>query len=136
MSQRTPAVAALFFVCAAACLAATTSVPPPLRGGIDCDNATIALALELSQQGWVYIMPQPKSPQAAWGNRDGRTTWWIGYWADEQTNATSVAQPKRDTNGRYVGDGLGRPRWRRGGSPPLPTKFEWLCSRSGGIPPC
>lgn len=135
MNRRIPALAALFIGYAVACLAAETSIPRPLRGGIDCDQATIALALDLNHHGWVYLMPQPKSPQAAWGNRDGRTTWWIGYWVNEQTKATSLAQPQRDTNGQYVGDGLGGPRWRRGGTPPPPSKIEWLCSRSGGIPP-
>ena len=131
----TAALAALFLVCGLVCAATAAPIPLPLRGGIECDTARIALALELNQQGWVYIMPQPKSPQAAWGNRDGRTTWWIGYWVNERTNATSLSQPTKDAKGIYIGDGGGGPRWRRGGSPPLPTIIEWLCSRSGGIPP-
>jgi hypothetical protein len=135
MPSRKPALAVLFIACAVACLAAATSIPPSLRGGIECDKAAIGLALELNQQGWVYIMPQPKSPQAAWGNHDGRTTWWIGYWVNEGINATSQTQPTVDAKGVYVGDGGGGPHWRRGGSPPPPTKIEWLCSRSGGIPP-
>lgn len=30
-------------------------------------------AYSLASQGWRYTLPRPKSPQAAWGNTDGRT---------------------------------------------------------------
>lgn len=114
----------------------TNSIPSGLRkGDFSCDQATIQTALELKRAGWTYIMPEPKSPQAAWGNRDGRTTWWVGYWVNKQNNSTSSTQPKKDASGQLVGDGNGSRSWRRGGSPPPPTKIEWLCSDFGGIPP-
>jgi len=39
-------------------------MPPQLRQGVECDTVTIATALELVNQGWIYTMPQPKSTQA------------------------------------------------------------------------
>jgi|ERR1017187_9453235 hypothetical protein len=114
----------------------TNSIPPELRkGDFSCDQATIRAAVELKLAGWTYIMPAQKSPQAAWGNHDGRTTWWIGYWVNKQDNATSATQPKKDSSGKLTGDGNGIRSWRRGGSPPTPTKTEWFCSDFGGIPP-
>jgi hypothetical protein len=80
-------------------------------------------------------MPEPKSRQAAWGNYDGRTTRWVGYWVNGRIGATSSAQPAKNSNGEWVGDGNGYRSWRRGGTPPSPTKIEWLCSSYGGIPP-
>lgn len=126
---------ALAFVCVFSSLPAASPIPSGLRSGIVCDDATIAAARALTDQGWVYTMPRPKSPQAAWGNRDGRTTWYVGYWTNAKTRATSSKQPTKDPDGNYVGDGLGGPSWRRGGSPPPPSKIEWLCSKDGGIPP-
>ncbi len=114
----------------------TNSQPPEVRQfSFSCDKATIEYAVVLRHAGWVYIMPQPKSPQAAWGNRDGRTTWWVGYWLNDKTQATSLTQPAKDDEGVFVGDGSGGRRWRRGGSPLAPTKIEWLCSKAGGIAP-
>ena len=107
--------------------------PPTLRQGVDCSQSDISIAQELVTQGWHYLMPMPKSPQAAWGNRDGRTTWYVGYWVGPN-GALSQSQPSKDSNGVYVGDGLGSAGWRRGGSPRFPTKIEWLCSRNGGPP--
>jgi hypothetical protein len=109
-------------------------IPSELRGGIQADSTTIQKALEMKNQGWTYVMPKPKSAQAAWGNRDGRTTWWVGYWTNEKTNETSSAEPELK-NGKYVGNGQGSPVWRRGGTPPPPTKIEWLLSKGGGIKP-
>jgi hypothetical protein len=80
-------------------------------------------------------MPEPKSHQAAWGNHDGRTTWWVGYWVNRRTGATSSSQPKMDSTGEFVGDGNGFRAWRRGGTPRPPSKIEWLCSSYGGMPP-
>jgi hypothetical protein len=114
----------------------TNSIPKELRAAkVTCDKATIDVALELKRAGWTYIMPEPKSPQAAWGNRDGRTTWWLGYWVNKNSDSTSATQPARDANGKLSGDGKGSRSWRRGGSPPPPTKVEWLCSDFGGIAP-
>lgn len=111
-----------------------SQIPPELRGGIQADSPTIQKALEMKAQGWIYIMPEPKSAQAAWGNRDGRTTWWIGYWENSKANETSLTEPTLQ-NGKYTGDGQGEKVWRRGGSPSAPSKLEWLLSTSGGIPP-
>jgi hypothetical protein len=113
----------------------TNSVPAELRQGVSCGKAAIETALTLKRVGWTYIMPQAKSPQAAWGNHDGRTTWWVGLWTNEKDKSSSAIQPKKDDSGKWVGDGKGIRFWRRGGSPPRPTEIEWLCSKSGGIPP-
>jgi hypothetical protein len=126
-------IAVLFFVLLASALY-SQEIPPGLRGGIQADNATIQKTLEMQKQGWSYSMPEPKSPQAAWGNRDGRTTWWVGYWTNEKTGETSSSEPMLK-NGKYIGDAQGSRRWRRGGTPPPPTKIEWLLSKSGGIKP-
>ena len=114
----------------------TNSIRPELRqGSFSCDSATIDSATALHKAGWTYIMPQPKSAQAAWGNRDGRTTWYIGYWKNDKDRSTSLSQPVKNDAGQFVGDGKGGPAWRRGGSPRTPTKIEWLCSNTGGVPP-
>lgn len=105
-----------------------------LRGGIDAGPEIIAIAQDMKKQGWVYVMPEPKSPQAAWGNGDGRTTWWVGYWQNTKTEETSAATPSL-VNGVYRGDGKGQRIWRRGGSPSSPTKLQWLLSTGGGIKP-
>jgi hypothetical protein len=111
-----------------------TKIPSTLRQNITADETTISLALELQAQGWSYIMPQPKSPQARWGNTDGRTTWYIGYWVNKNSNTTSITVPRKKV-AEYVGDGNGGPAWRRGGTPSTPSKLEWLLSSSGGIKP-
>jgi len=114
----------------------TNAIPPELRFcDCSCDKSTIQTAVELKHSGWTYIMPEPKSRQAAWGNYDGRTTWWVGYWVNGSTGATSSTQPAKNSNDEWVGDGNGYRAWRRGGTPPPPTKIEWLCSSNGGIPP-
>ena len=83
--------------------AQTNSIPPELRAGnFSCDKATIQTAVELKHAGWTYIMLEPKSPQAAWGNHDGRTTWWVGYWVNDNDRSTSSGQPKKDENGKLV----------------------------------
>jgi hypothetical protein len=113
-----------------------TSIPSSLRGGnVRCDQVTISLALELTQQGWLYVMPQPKSLQAAWGNPDGRTTWFLGYWINKTTQKTSAEIPIKSEDGIYLGDNKGIRSWRRGGTPPPPSQLQWLCSISGGIAP-
>src|SRR5262249_47889018 len=100
-----------------------------------CDQETIEKAVELKRAGWTYIMPQPRDAQARWGNGDSRTTWWVGYWTNERNHTTSASQPQRGAGGQWVGDGKGVRYWRRGGSPLAPTKIEWFCSTSGGVPP-
>src|SRR5690242_4694705 len=77
----------------------TNSIPSELRKGtFSCDAKTLQTALDLKHAGWTYVMPEPKSPQAAWGHRDGRTTWWVGYWINKDKTNSSI-QPKKDTNG-------------------------------------
>jgi Protein of unknown function (DUF3157) len=113
-----------------------SQIPSFLRSGIQVDKETLAHAVELHSQGWKYTMPQPKSRQAAWGNGDRRTTWWYGYWENEKTGVVSEVDPAKRSNGIYYGDSQNlKMHWRNGGSPPLPTKLEWLLSTSGGIPP-
>jgi hypothetical protein len=110
-------------------------VPPSvkLRTGYSAKEKEITAATQLVQAGWQYIMPRPKSSKASWGNYDGRTTWWPGYWSNSGSGRTSINQPKDSDN--FRGDGTGTPGWRRGGAPGPPTPVEWLCSKSGGITP-
>lgn len=83
----------------------------------------------LAAQGWRYTLPQPKSKQAAWGNPDGRTTWWYGYWENINTNEYSSKKPKLGQSGIWIGDGQNqRGYYRRGGSPSYPTKTEMMLS--------
>ncbi len=124
----------LFFILLTAPFLHAQDVPSSLRGGIPADQATISQALEMQKAGWVYTMPEPKSKKAAWGVRDGRTTWWVGHWDNTLTKQTSAATPTR-VDGKWVGDGQGSGGWRRGGSPGAPSKLEWLLSRTGGIKP-
>ena len=111
-----------------------TKIPSSLRGGIKADQNIINTALQMQKQGWAYVMPRPKSKQARWGNADGRTTWWIGYWHNEKAKQYSSSIPKLK-EGVYVGDGKASRGWRRGGSPRRPIKIEWLLSKTGGTPP-
>lgn len=110
------------------------SIPSTLRQGVSADQSTINIAFEMQKQGWEYIMPQPKSAKAAWGVRDGRTTWWVGYWQNETTSQTSSTTPEL-SKGKYIGDDNGGRSWRRGGSPGAPSVLEWLLSKSGGVEP-
>ena len=86
-------------------------------------------AFSLASQGWRYTLPRPKSPQAAWGNGDGRTTWWYGYWKNSQTGKYSSTKPKPTKAGAWVGDDQNLAGYyRRGGSPTFPTKVERILS--------
>ena len=112
------------------------TLPDFLRQGIQADVATQTTAVEMYLQGWRYKMPAPKSTQAAWGNSDGRTTWWYGYWHSTSTEQVSDTQPVKKENGLYEGDNQDhRYSYRRGGSPRYPNKVEWLLSEYGGVPP-
>ena len=135
------AVAALLYYDVVKSQQAPTVVPPPsehewrsLRAGIKADERTLATAILMQRQHWRYVMPRPKGPQAAWGNTDKRTTWWIGYWHQTATNRCSSKTPELEDQA-YHGDGLGRGRWRRGGSPRAPSKLQWLLSEKGGVKP-
>jgi hypothetical protein len=111
-------------------------IPDFLRQGITVDKQTLRIAVEMNLQGWEYIMPQPKSAQAEWGNYDGRTTWWNGYWYNYKTETYSRETPQKRSNGYYYGDEQNdKDYWRNGGSPDSPTKLEWLLSTSGGVKP-
>lgn len=111
-------------------------IPSFLRQGIAVKAETIRTAVEMYLQGWRYTMPRPKSKQAAWGNRDGRTTWFYGYWYNVKTGECSKETPVRKENGNYHGDYQDlRGYWRNGGSPRWPTKIEWLLSDGGGVKP-
>jgi len=111
-------------------------IPQFLRGGITANKQTIRTAIEMYEQGWRYTMPSPKSSQAAWGNHDGRTTWWNGYWYNNKTNKYSQNTPQKKTNGYYYGDSQNQKgSWQNGGSPSYPTKIEWLLSEFGGVRP-
>lgn len=111
-------------------------IPAYLRQGISVDKTTLRIAIEMYAQGWRYTMPSPKSSQASWGNSDGRTTWWYGYWYNNKTRQYSRTVPKKQADGKYLGDYQNdEGYWRGGGSPSAPTKLEWLLSTSGGIKP-
>jgi len=53
------------------------------------------LGERLTKDGWCFVPPRPKSAQAAPGNTDGRTTWWIGYWENTSISECSEAVPSR-----------------------------------------
>jgi hypothetical protein len=112
---------------------ATRADPAAPRAGVQADQATIAKATAMQAQGWEYVMPMPKSAQAAWGNKDGRTTWFNGYWINRQAQAYFSTEPKLQ-DGKYFGDGINPVGWRRGGSPARPSVLEWLLPKSGGVP--
>ena len=111
-------------------------IPTFLRQGISVDKHTLIVAVEMYLQGWRYTMPNPKSSQASWGNYDGRTTWWKGYWHNQKTNKYSSTTPHKKADGYYCGDAQNNSGyWRNGGSPGTPTKIEWLLSDYGGVRP-
>jgi len=115
---------------------ADDQIPDFLRSGIKANKSTIKTAVEMSLQGWHYTMPIPKSSQAIWGNSDGRTTWWKGYWYNNKTKKYSRDTPQKQSNGHYYGDRQNdNGNWRNGGSPNYPSKIEWLLSSSGGVKP-
>ena len=85
------------------------------------------------EQGWTYTMPQPKSPQAAWGVRDGRTTWYNGWWHNSNTGQYSSITPKKAFSGLYMGNAQNNSNtWRNGGTPRRPDIYMFLLSKSDG----
>jgi len=110
-------------------------IPKFLRQGIYVKRKTLVGAVEMYLQGWRYTMPTPKSSQAYWGNSDGRTTWYNGYWLNNKTNKYSIKTPKKHSDEYYYGDGQNNKGWRNGGSPSYPTRIEWLLSSRGGVKP-
>ena len=108
-----------------------------LRSDIEViiDDKTKNKALQMKRQGWKYIMPRPKSKDADWTITDGRTTWYNGFWNNENTQKRSLKEPKLSKTGDYIGDEKGVEEWRKGGRPRNPTFIEYLLSESGGIEP-
>jgi hypothetical protein len=128
--MKTKIISFLFFVIP--CVL-TSAYPDYLRQGVNATEAEIAVATEMYEQGWRYTMPSPKSKQASWGNGDGRTTWYYGWWKNETTNQYSDTTPKKDSSGKYVGDNVNSAySWRRGGAPRRPDVYMFLLSKSGG----
>ncbi|MCK4515824.1 MAG: DUF3157 family protein [Spirochaetaceae bacterium] len=108
-------------------------IPSFLRQGIQADRNQIIQAIRMYEQGWLYTMPRPKSTQAAWGNSDGRTTWYNGWWHNEATGHYSVTTPIERESGLFLGDNQNSSNtWRNGGSPRSPDVYMWLLSESGG----
>lgn len=104
-----------------------------LRDGVKASDNQILIACEIYSQGWVYVMPRPKSSQASWGNWDGRTTWYNGYWHNAKTNLYSNTTPIKKKSGLYLGDNQNYSNtWRNGGTPPTPDVYMFLLSNSGG----
>ncbi len=103
-----------------------------LRKGIDASPSDRELAVALIQAGWVYVMPSPRSPSAAWGKTDGRATWNRGYWVNASRGTFSKSQP--ESGDGFAGDGIDHRGWDRRGTYPEPSAIEWLCSKSGGPP--
>jgi hypothetical protein len=104
-----------------------------LRNGITTSDIDIKIACEMLSQGWKYTMPRPKSTQAAWGNSDGRTTWYNGFWFNSISNLYSVETPTKKNSGLYLGDNQNSSNsWRNGGSPRKPDIYMYLLSDSGG----
>ncbi len=93
----------------------------------------LALANALRAAGWIYVMPEPKSKTAKWGNTNSKTTWFPGYWKNAKSGTTSVMLPSESDG--FKGDGEDKPKWTDGGSPKAPSVVEWLCSVEGGIEP-
>jgi hypothetical protein len=115
---------------------ADNKIPGFLRQGISVDKNTLHVAVEMYLQGWRYHMPRPKSSQASWGNSDGRTTWWKGYWYNTKTQKYSRSTPVKRSNGYYLGDNQNeKGYWSNGGSPRYPSKIDWLLSDRGGVRP-
>lgn len=111
-------------------------IPSLLRAGISADKQTLVIAVKMYLQGWRYTMPKPKSSQACWGNSDGRTTWWKGYWYNNKTYKYSRRRPTKARDGYFHGDSQNdKGYWSNGGSPSSPSKIDWLLSSSGGTKP-
>lgn len=90
----------------------------------------IQTATKMAEQAWRYTLPQPKSAQAMWGNYDGRTTWWYGYWKNIKTKQYSQDTPRKTRTGAYLGDGQNLSGYyRKGGSPRNPTVVEEILSK-------
>lgn len=104
-----------------------------LRANIKASEKEIEFACAMYEQGWSYTMPSPKSAKAAWGVKDGRTTWYNGWWYNSKTKAYSSSTPKKAKTSLFLGDNQNtKNTWRNGGSPSTPDVYMYLLSKSGG----
>ena len=104
-----------------------------LRSGVQASASEVSTACVMYEQGWTYTMPRPKSAQARWGNSDGRTTWYNGWWHNSKSGLYSDSTPRKSSSGLYLGDNQNSARtWSRGGSPGRPDVYMYLLSKSGG----
>jgi len=111
----------------------STSLRAQLRTGVNASEIELSTACEMLSQGWKYTMPEPRSAKAGWGVRDGRTTWWNGYWKNTKTGLYSNSTPVQGQSGLFLGDNQNRSgTWRNGGSPARPDIYMFLLSDSGG----
>jgi hypothetical protein len=129
INMKTKIISFLFFVIPGVL---TSAYPDYLRQGVNATEAEITVATEMYNQGWRYTMPTPISVQAEWGNTDRRTKWNEGGWRNEATGAYSYSTPRKDTEGKYIGDGQNTIRTERRGSPGRPDVYMFLLSHSGG----
>jgi hypothetical protein len=87
-------------------------------------------AYSMALQGWRYVLHRPKSPKAAWGHYDGRTTWWYGGWKNILSGHFSISTPILTASKIWSGDGQNQiGSWHNGGSPPFPSKIEIILSQ-------
>jgi|SRR5271170_766381 len=89
-------------------------------------RAKLDYLVSVSVGHWKSHIPMPKSREAAWGNYDGRTTWWNGGWFNSGANQYSTAQPAIDADGNISGDGQDWRGWRTGGSPLLQPDHKYF----------
>jgi hypothetical protein len=90
----------------------------------NADTEASETCQKLTAEGWCFFPPLPKSKQAAYGNYDRRTTWWHGYWINDNLKECSGKVPRYiEKQDIVVGDGedcrVLRSRYRNGGYVPL-----------------
>ncbi len=64
MNVRKMLLAALLLLSSSLGFGEQAPIPSSLRGEIKVDQETVAIAIEMEKEGWVYVMPRPKSTQA------------------------------------------------------------------------
>ena len=104
-----------------------------LRQSINATYDQVLRACQMRQQGWIYIMPAPKSEDAEWFNFDEETEWYNGWWSNFHTQKYSKTTPVLQPNGRYEGDDIDMSNtFSKGGSPGKPDIYMFLLSDCGG----
>lgn len=104
-----------------------------LRPKVNATDEEIFTACEMREQGWIYIMPQPKGEKAAWFNFDIKTVWYNGWWTNYRTGKYSKTTPVLKVGGKYEGDGIDMSNtFSAGGSPYKPDIYMFLLSDCGG----